>query len=238
MKGLKRTLLVASDNLKEGIEMARSPRAEFDAELTDLQNEVLVLGSMVEKAIAKSIEALRTRNIDDSRDVIAEDDLIDDKRHEIEDKCIALIARQQPMATDLRQIVAFLHIAVDLERMGDYAEGIGKIGLLMGEQPPLKPLIDIPRMCEIANDMLRRSLDGLVKRDVIIANQVVEDDDEVDALYDQVYRELVLLMVQDPKTIERATFLLWTAHDLERVADRATNIAEQVIYLVSGREPR
>ena len=238
MKGLKRTLLVALDNLKEGIEMARSPRAEFDAELTDLQNEVLVLGSMVEKAIAKSIEALRTRNIDDSRDVIAEDDLIDDKRHEIEDKCIALIARQQPMATDLRQIVAFLHIAVDLERMGDYAEGIGKIGLLMGEQPPLKPLIDIPRMCEIANDMLRRSLDGLVKRDVIIANQVVEDDDEVDALYDQVYRELVLLMVQDPKTIERATFLLWTAHDLERVADRATNIAEQVIYLVSGREPR
>ena len=148
MKGLKRTLLVASDNLKEGIEMARSPRAEFDAELTDLQNEVLVLGSMVEKAIAKSIEALRTRNIDDSRDVIAEDDLIDDKRHEIEDKCIALIARQQPMATDLRQIVAFLHIAVDLERMGDYAEGIGKIGLLMGEQPPLKPLIDIPRMCD------------------------------------------------------------------------------------------
>ena len=238
MKGLKRTLLVALDNLKEGIEMARSPRAEFDAELTDLQNEVLVLGSMVEKAITKSIEALRTRNIDDSRDVIAEDDLIDDKRHEIEDKCIALIARQQPMATDLRQIVAFLHIAVDLERMGDYAEGIGKIGLLMGEQPPLKPLIDIPRMCEIANDMLRRSLDGLVKRDVIIANQVVEDDDEVDALYDQVYRELVLLMVQDPKTIERATFLLWTAHDLERVADRATNIAEQVIYLVSGREPR
>ena len=152
---------------------------------------------MVEKAITKSIEALRTRNIDDSRDVIAEDDLIDDKRHEIEDKCIALIARQQPMATDLRQIVAFLHIAVDLERMGDYAEGIGKIGLLMGEQPPLKPLIDIPRMCEIANDMLRRSLDGLVKRDVIIANQVVQDDDEVDALYDQVYRELVLLMVQD-----------------------------------------
>jgi phosphate transport system protein len=218
--------------------MARSPRAEFDAELTGLQNEVLVLGSMVEKAIAKSIEALRTRNLDDSREVVAEDDLIDDKRHEIEDKCIALIARQQPMATDLRQIVAFLHIAVDLERMGDYAEGIGKIGLLMGEQPPLKPLIDIPRMCEMANDMLRRSLDGLVKRDVVIANQVLKDDDEVDALYDQVYRELVLLMVQDPKTIERATFLLWAAHDLERVADRAENIAEQVIYLVSGREPR
>jgi len=214
--------------------MSRSPRAEFDGELTNLQNEILVLGSMVEKAIAKSIEALRSRNIDHSREVIEEDDLIDTKQDEIEDKCIALIARQQPMATDLRQIVAFLHITVDLERMGDYAEGIGKIGLLMGEQPPLKPLIDIPRMCEIANDMLRRSLDALVKRDVGIANQVLKDDDQVDGLYDQVYRELVLLMVQDPKTIERATFLLWTAHDLERVADRATNIAEQVIYLVGG----
>tara|TARA_B100000029_G_scaffold241712_1_gene238961 strand:- start:5354 stop:6028 length:675 start_codon:yes stop_codon:yes gene_type:complete len=214
--------------------MSRSPRAEFDEELTNLQNEILVLGSMVEKAIAKSIEALRSRNIDHSREVIEEDDLIDNKQDEIEDKCIALIARQQPMATDLRQIVAFLHITVDLERMGDYAEGIGKIGLLMGEQPPLKPLIDIPRMCEIANDMLRRSLDALVKRDVAIANQVLEDDDQVDGLYDQVYRELVLLMVQNPKTIERATFLLWAAHDLERVADRATNIAEQVIYLVGG----
>ena len=126
--------------------MSRSPRAEFDGELTNLQNEILVLGSMVEKAIAKSIEALRSRNIDHSREVIEEDDLIDSKQDEIEDKCIALIARQQPMATDLRQIVAFLHITVDLERMGDYAEGIGKIGLLMGEQPPLKPLIDIPRM--------------------------------------------------------------------------------------------
>ena len=214
--------------------MSRSPRAEFDGELTNLQNEILVLGSMVEKAIAKSIEALRSRNIDHSREVIEEDDLIDNKQDEIEDKCIALIARQQPMATDLRQIVAFLHITVDLERMGDYAEGIGKIGLLMGEQPPLKPLIDIPRMCEIANDMLRRSLDALVKRDVGIANQVLKDDDQVDGLYDQVYRELVLLMVQNPKTIERATFLLWAAHDLERVADRATNIAEQVIYLVGG----
>ena len=214
--------------------MSRSPRAEFDGELTNLQNEILVLGSMVEKAIAKSIEALRSRNIDHSREVIEEDDLIDSKQDEIEDKCIALIARQQPMATDLRQIVAFLHITVDLERMGDYAEGIGKIGLLMGEHPPLNPLIDIPRMCEIANDMLRRSLDALVKRDVAIASQVLQDDDQVDGLYDQVYRELVLLMVQDPKTIERATFLLWAAHDLERVADRATNIAEQVIYLVGG----
>ena len=138
---------------------------------------------------------------------------------------MTLLATQSPMAADLRLIISALHIAVELERMGDYAEGIGKIGLLMGEQPPLKPLIDIPRMCEIANDMLRRSLDALVKRDVAIANQVLEDDDQVDGLYDQVYRELVLLMVQDPKTIERATFLLWAAHDLERVADRATNIA-------------
>ena len=139
------------------------------------------------------------------------------------------------MARDLRNIIALLHITVELERMGDYAEGISKISLLMGDNPPLKPLIDIPHMADKATQMLRNSIDALVNRDVIMANQVLQDDDEVDALYDQVYRELLLFMVQDPHTIERATFLLWTAHDLERIADRATNIAERVIYLVTGR---
>lgn len=215
--------------------MARSPRPTFDRELADLQSEVLVLGSMVEKSIAKSIEALRTRDVEASRQVISDDDLIDAKRHEIEERCIDLIATQQPLAGDLRQIVAILHIAVDLERMGDYAEGIGKIGVMMGTEPPLKPLIDIPRMAELANGMLHRSLDALVNRDVELARQVCEDDDLVDGLYDQVYRELVLFMIQDPQTIERATHLIWAAHDLERVADRATNIAEQVIFLVTGK---
>ena len=217
--------------------MELSPRASFDRDLAELQEEIITLSSMVEKAISKSVDALSSRNVKVSQEVIAQDDLIDNKRHEIEDKCIALIARQQPLAGDLRQIVAFLHITVDLERMGDYAEGIGKIGLMMDEQPMIQPLINIPKMCELATDMLRRSLEALIKRDVTIAQQVYDDDDTVDNLYDQIYHELILIMVKDPKTIERATFLIWAAHDLERVADRATNIAEQVMYLVTGKTP-
>ena len=214
--------------------MARSPRATLDRGLGELQSEVLALGSMVEKAISRSIEALRTRDLDLSRQVIREDDLIDAKRYDIEIRAIDLIATQQPLARDLRHIVAILHIVVELERMGDYAEGIGKIGVMMDAQLPLKPLIDLPRMAELATGMLRRSLDALVARDVALARQVAGDDDDVDALYDQVYAELVQFMVRDPETIERATHLLWVAHDLERVADRATNVAEQVAYLVTG----
>ena len=139
------------------------------------------------------------------------------------------------MARDLRAIIALLHITVELERIGDYAEGIGKISVMMGEEPPLKPLIDIPRMAEKATQMLRSSMDSLVSRDVVMANQVLQDDDEVDELYDQVYRELLIFMLQDPRAIQRATYLLWAAHDLERIADRATNIAERVIFLVTGK---
>ena len=210
-------------------------RAEFDQELVDLQNDLLMLGSMTEKAIGRSIDALRLRDLAASEQVVKDDNLIDAKRFSIEERCIDLIARQQPLAGDLRRLVSFLQIAVELERMGDYAEGIGKISLMMGEQPPLKPLVDIPRMAEIATSMLRRSLDALVNRDVEGALNVCEADDEVDRLYDQVYHELLIFMLRDPKTIERATYLLWTAHNLERVADRATNVAERVIYLVTGR---
>ncbi|MFQ6030131.1 MAG: phosphate signaling complex protein PhoU, partial [Dehalococcoidia bacterium] len=183
----------------------------------------------------RAVEALKERDLEESQQVVYEDDIIDQKRYEIEDRCIDLIATQQPMARDLRAIIALLHITVELERMGDYAEGIGKISILMGEQPPLKPLIDIPRMAEKSTEMLRESIEALVDRDVIKANKVLQDDDEVDALYDQVYRELLLFMIQDPHSIQRATYLLWAAHDLERIADRATNIAERVIFLVTGK---
>lgn len=189
----------------------------------------------MDKATLRAIDALKTRDLVESQQVIKEDDYIDQKRYEIEEKCVDLIATQQPMARDLRNIIALMHISVELERMGDYAEGISKISLLMGPNPPLKPLIDIPRMADRATQMLRKSIDALVSRDVIKANQVLLDDDEVDALYDQVYRELLLFMIQDPQTIERATYLLWISHDLERIADRATNIAERVIYLVTGK---
>jgi len=211
------------------------PREDFDRDLRQLKDDLLMLGSMVEKAIARSVDALRRRDLESSMAVVREDDYIDRKRFEIEERCINLIATQQPMAVDLRTLIAILHIAVELERMGDYAEGIGKISLAMGDEAPLKPLIDIPRMAEKASDMLRRSLDALVNRDVVAATQVCNDDDEVDALYDQVYRELITFMLEDPKAIRRATYLLWVAHDLERIADRATNIGERVIYLVTGK---
>ena len=210
-------------------------RADFDRHLRMLQSDLLILGSMVEKAIAKSLDALKRRDLEVSRQVIQEDDYIDQKRFQLEEQCVNIIATQQPMATDLRTIIAILHIAVELERMGDYAEGIAKISLMMGDEPPLKPLIDIPRMSEMATDMLRRSLDALVHRDTVAALGVCRDDDDVDALYDQVYRELIFFMIQDPKTIQRATYLLWVSHDLERVADRATNIAERVIFMVTGK---
>ena len=217
------------------IPAGRGPRAEFDRDLRRLQDELLALGSMAEKAVAKAVEALRTRDLALSQQVVREDDAIDKKRAELEEQAVELIAVQQPVASDLRMLIAALHVSMELERIGDYAEGIGKISLMMGDQPPIKPLVDIPRMAEKATAMLRSSLDSLVNHDVDRAYQVLADDDEVDALYDQVYRELLLLMAQDPKIIERGTYLLWTAHDLERIADRATNIAEQVVYLVSGR---
>ena len=210
-------------------------RDEFERSLRALQDDLLGLGSLVEQAITKAVEALKERDLEASRQVIQGDDVIDQRRFQIEERCLELIATQQPIATDLRMLISVLYIAVELERMGDYAEGIGKISLMMGNEPPLKPLIDIPRMTEKCIDMLRRSLDALVRRDVVMATQVCKDDDEVDGLYDQVYHELLMFMIQDPKTIQRATYLLWTAHNLERIADRATNIAERVIFLVTGQ---
>lgn len=215
----------------------KHPRAEFDRDLRLLQDELLALGSMAEKAVAKAVEALRTRDLVMSQQVVRDDDAIDAKRAELEERAVDLIAIQQPVASDLRMLIAAMHVSMELERIGDYAEGIGKISLMMGDQPPIKPLVDIPRMAEKSTAMLRSSLDALVNHDVDRAYQVLRDDDEVDALYDQVYRELLLIMVQDPKVIERGTYLLWASHDLERIADRATNIAEQVIYLVTGKRP-
>ncbi|MEK7214084.1 MAG: phosphate signaling complex protein PhoU [Chloroflexota bacterium] len=208
---------------------------ELDRRLRELQTDVLLMGSMVEKAIERSVEALKRRDLDAARRVVENDVEINRKRFDIEEKCIEVIATQDPVARDLRLIVAVLNIIVDLERMADHAEGIGRICLLLGDQPPLKPLIDIPRMADKACSMLRRALDALVTLDQDAAIQICADDDEVDALYDQVYRELLTFMMNDPTTIDRATYLLWTAHNLERIADRSTNIAERVMFLVTGK---
>ncbi|MCL4459674.1 MAG: phosphate signaling complex protein PhoU [Chloroflexi bacterium] len=211
------------------------PREAFERQLQGLQDDLLVLGSMVDKAIDRSVEALKRRDVEMAKQVIKDDAEINKKRFEIEENCLLLIATQQPMATDLRVIAAVMNIIVELERMADHAEGIGKIVVMMGDEPLLKPLIDIPRMSEKARQMLRRSLDAFLNRDVEAAKQISSEDDEVDALYNQVYRELLTYMLQDPRTISRATHLLWVAHNLERIADRVTNICERVVFTVTGR---
>ena len=210
------------------------PREDFEKNLKGVEDDVVQLSNMVEKAIFKSIETLKERDISASQKVVDDDDVIDEKQQAIEDRCIDLIALEAPMAGDLRVLIAAMMVANELERMGDYAEGIAKISLSMGNLPPLKPLIDIPRMADKSVDMLRRSTQAFVNRDVESATAVILDDDEVDDIYEQVYRELLTYMTADPSTVQRATYLLWVAHDLERVADRTTNIAERVIYLVTG----
>ena len=211
------------------------PRESFNSHLRALQDDVLVLGSMVGKAIERSMEALKKRDLEVGRQVIADDKIINQKRFDIEEKCIELIVTQQPMASDLRIIVAVLNIIVDLERIGDHAEGNAKIAVMIGDEPPLKPLVDLPRMAQKTEEMLRRSLDAFVGHDAEAARKISDEDDEVDHLYDQVFRELLTFMAEDSKTITRATSLIWVAHNLERSADRVTNICERVIYVVTGK---
>jgi len=193
------------------------------------------MGSMVSKAMLRSIDALKNRDIELAQQIITDDKKVNRKRFEIEEKCVELIATQQPMASDLRIILAVLNIVSEVERIGDYAEGIAKIAILIGNEPPLKPLIDIPRMADQTVDMLRRSLDAFVNRDAEAARQISTEDDAIDHLYDQVFRELLTFMAEDPKTITRATRLIWVAHNLERSADRVTNICERVVYVVTGK---
>jgi len=210
-------------------------RTTFRKKLKEIQDDVLVMGSMVEKAINQSIKALKERDITLANRIIESDKKVNMKRFEIEEKCIQLIATQQPMASDLRIILAVFNIISEVERIGDHAEGIAKIVLMIGDEPPLKPLIDIPRMADKTVDMLQRSLDAFVKHDSESAKKIAVEDDEVDGLYDQVFRELLSFMAEDPKTITRATRLIWVAHNLERSADRVTNICERVVYMATGK---
>jgi phosphate transport system protein len=210
-------------------------RAAFHKKLREIQDDVLAMGSMVSKATLRSIDALRKRDTELAHQIIADDRKINGKRFEIEEKCIQLIATQQPMASDLRTIIAILSITTEIERIGDYAVGIARIVILIGDEPPLKPLVDIPRMAEQTVDMLQRSLNALLNRDAEAARKIAAEDDLVDHLYDQIFRELITFMAEDSKTITRATRLIWTAHNLERAADRVTNICERVVFIVTGR---
>jgi phosphate transport system protein len=210
------------------------PRESLDKELQCLEDEILALGSMVENAIAESVGALKKRDLEESRRLIAYDRRINEKRFSIEAEALAVIAMQQPVAVDLRVLAAVLDIADELERIGDYAKGIAKINLRIGNAPLLKPLIDIPAMARKACSLLNRSLEAFINRDVDLARALPQEDDEIDHLYNQVYRELMTYILVDPSAIEQANYLLWAAHNLERAADRVTNICERVIFTVTG----
>ena len=209
-------------------------RKTFESEIQQVKDEVILLGSMVEHAILGSVEALKKRDTVAAEKIIAEDSEINKKRFAIENQLMILIATQQPMAHDLRLLASTMEIISELERMGDYAKGIANINLRMGEEALLKPLIDIPRMAQIGTSMLDRSLSAFIHEDVEAARSIPVEDDEVDALYNQIYRELMLIIIQDPKSIERANWLLWVAHNLERVADRVTNICERTVFIATG----
>jgi phosphate transport system protein len=209
-------------------------REEFDKELTNLQNDVLALGNMVEGMLIDSVQYLKTRNFAGSERVIAQDAKANQKRFQIEDDVFAMIALRQPIASDLRRIAAMLEFASELERIGDYAKGIGKINLLIGDEKLMKPLIDIPRMCEIVQHMLRQVLTAFVRQDADLARTIPVTDDEVDALYNQTYRELATYIMQNPKLLDQANYLLWAAHNLERTGDRVINLCERVLYMVTG----
>ena len=209
-------------------------RSDYDRDLSDLQTGLAEMGQHVESATRRALTALETQDVALAQQVVDDDDEIDRLQDELENKCVMLLATQQPMASDLRSVMSAVHIGVELERMGDYAEGIAKICIRIGDQPLLKPLIDIPRMADLALKMLDESLQAYTERDERLARKVCSDDDAIDNLYDQIYRELLTYMLSDPGTIERATYLLWVAHNLERIADRATNIGERVLWLISG----
>jgi phosphate transport system protein len=209
--------------------------AGFKKGFQEVQDKVLTMGSMVTREITRSIEALKNRNLKMAHQIIADDEKIDELRFKIEDKCIELMGMPKLTIADRRIIVAVLSISTELERIGDYAGGIAKIVVMIGDEPPLKPLIDIPRMGELIVEMIDKSLKSFVERDVELAKHVVTMDSSVDGLYDQVFRELLTFMMVDPKTINRATRLIWVAHNLERAADRVTNICERVVFVVKGK---
>jgi phosphate transport system protein len=213
------------------------PREQFHRGLQDVQDGVLEMGSMVDRQIDRALQALIDRDIPLAEAVIRDDDEVNRTRFHIDNVCLSLLAQQAPMASDLRLIVAVLAMVSELERMGDHAEGIASIVVMMQDEPLVKPLIDIPKMATLSRQMLKDALDAFVQRNVDDAYRVGRADAEVDGLYDQVYLDLVAIMVKDPSTVEACTHLLWVAHNLERIADRATNIAERVVFTVTGLMP-
>jgi phosphate transport system protein len=210
-------------------------REHYGQELNDLRGSVVAMASMVDKAVNNAVVALVQRDVAIAQQVVTDDRAINEHRWRTEEQALLVIATQAPMAKDLRMIAAVIHIVTDLERMADHAAGIAKIALQTADQPPLKPLVDIPRMSEIARSMLHDAITAFIEDDEASARAIVARDDLVDALYEQIYRELLTFMLADPTTIDQATHLLWVGHNLERIADRVTNICERVVFAVTGQ---
>ncbi len=209
-------------------------RTHFARELQRLQDDVLVMGSMVVQALSEAVVALKQRNLETAKRLIAYDRVVNARKYELEDRCLALIATQQPTAGDLRLLAAVLEISTELERIGDYAKGIGKITIYIGPEQMITPMMEIQQMCDKACDMLRRSLDAFVQQDIEAARTIPLEDDELDTLYNRVNRVLLDMIISQPQTRDHANYLSWVAHNLERAGDRVTNICERVIYTVTG----
>jgi phosphate transport system protein len=210
------------------------PRNAFNRELRQLEERLQELGRLVEEALVASVDALNRRDLEAARQLIEADRALNHRRYAIQEETLVVIATQQPMAGDLRTLAAVLEIATELERIGDYAKGIATITIRMGTEPFVKPLVDIPRMAEKARDMLHRALQAFFERNVEFARAIPLEDDEMDTLYDKIFRELISFIIADPRLVDRASFLIWVAHNLERAADRVVNICERVIFTATG----
>jgi len=210
------------------------PRETLDRQIHHLQDEVLLLGSMVEQAMLSAVDALKRRDIDAAKTLFQDDIVINEKRFAIENAILILLATQQPIAHDLRLVAAMLEVITELERMGDYAKGISKVVVLLGDSEIIVPVREFSRMSELAVTMLHRALGAFITENASLASTIPNDDDEVDELYNQIYRYLVSTMIANPELIDNANHLMWAAHNLERMADRVTNICERTVFIATG----
>mgnify|MGYP001156006730 CR=1 FL=1 len=210
------------------------PRQTLDREINHLKDEVLLLGSMVEQAMLNAIDTLKRRDIEGARRVYNDDELINEKRYAIENRLLILFATQQPIAYDLRLLAAIMEVITELERMGDYAKGIAKINRMIGDDDTPMPIREISRMGDLAVSMLHRALSAFINNDVNMAYRIPKEDDLVDDLYNQIYRKNVAAMIENPDTIDHANYIMWVVHNIERMADRVTNICERTIFIATG----
>lgn len=209
-------------------------RRNFNEELKGLKNKMLKMGSMVEEAIYRSIEALKEQDLEKATKIMEDDDRIDEYEKELEEECTKLIALQQPVAKDLRTIIVISKLATDLERMGDHASNIANMVHQIGKEPLIKPLIDIPRMMDLVTRRLQESLDAFVNKDVELAQKVAREDEEIDILDEQILRELLTFMMEDHSKIKQGIYLMFISRFLERIGDHSTNICERVVYMATG----